>query len=114
MLEELTKALMGTSRMGQEGLFLWALKMTKTLGGTKDAKRLVIEVESKKTNITFYTFIFQDGFESELSDVENFDKARPPARKRGNNISIFLRPAYSDNQVVRQNPLYNDQDETVL
>lgn len=58
---------------------------------------------------------FQDGIESDLSDLETFDKARPPTRQPGlKNISIFLRPAYEDNQAIRQNPLYNDKDETIL
>jgi hypothetical protein len=32
--------------------------------------------------------------------------ARQPRRP---NMSIFLRPAYEDNQAIRQNPLYNDE-----
>ncbi len=94
--------------MGQKVLRLWGLKKKKTLGGTKDTKRLVIEVKSKNKNITFH-FKFPGWlWKWELSDVENSVKTRPLACESSHNMSIFLRPSYPTN------PLYNDQDETSL
>ena len=37
-----------------------------------------------------------------------------PHRSRRPNISIFLRPAYEDGGNLRQNPLYNENDESAL
>lgn len=92
------------------------MKILEDTGGAKRSSSHLDKTKFLRWNLEKNMFIFfQDDIEGELSDVENFDKARPPPpRRRGHNISVFLRPAYEDNQVVRQNPLYTDQDETVL